>query len=156
MKINEKHSVRQRLAVVTLAVIVIFGGAAYHLRPVHAQVDLTPGMLFGPLLVGNTERAALCFSYLSPGSVTALVHFRNLTTGEVTTPQSVTVNSGGGGCVPYTGHGQVVGMARGDGPAADWVSPSNALISTMSTVDNVDHRVHAVVLGVAKMWVVGL
>jgi hypothetical protein len=27
-------------------------------------------------------------------------------------------------------------MARGDGAASDWVSPSNALISTMSIVDN--------------------
>ena len=147
----------QRFAAVFLAVIAVAGGAAYYFRPVvHAQDNLTPGMLFGPLSVDHNQHLELCFSYLSPGSITALVHFRNLSTGEVTTPQSITLNSGGGGCAQYSGRGLVVGMARGDGAAADWVSPSNALISTMSIVDNGNNDTRAVVLGVAKLWVRGL
>ena len=54
----------------------------------------------------------------------------------------------------YTGVGKVVGMARGDGRASDWVSPSNALISTMSVVDTSGVRVS--VLGNAKLWLRGL
>ena len=77
-------------------------------------------------------------------------------------PESLTINSGGGGCALYSGRGRVVGMARGNGAAADWVSPSNALISTMSVIDNGDRGeggdrgARAAVLGVAKMWVRGL
>src|SRR5689334_22414159 len=98
--------------------------AAFYVRPaVQAQDNLTPGMLFGPLWVDNGQHLELCASYLSPGSITALVHFRNLTTGEVTSAESITINSGGGACAMYSGRGRVIGMARGDGAAADWVSP---------------------------------
>jgi len=138
----------QRLAVVLLAAIAIAGVAAYTHRPVvHAQDDLTPGMLFGPLWVDHNQHLEVCFSFLSPGSITAFVHFRNLTTGEVTPPQSISINSGGGACATHSGRGRVVGMARGDGAASDWVSPSNALISTMSIVDNGNRDTRAVVLG---------
>jgi hypothetical protein len=131
---------------------------------------LTPGMLFGPLSLTDGQHIELCASYLSEGTITATIHFRNITTGEKTAGQSVTMPSGGGGCVVYRGKGQVIGMARGDGAASDWVSPSNALISSMSVVDDNppfgfgfgfgarDNRgsIRAVVLGVPKMWVVGL
>jgi hypothetical protein len=149
--------VRQRLAVVLLVAIAIAGAAAYHSKPVvHAQDNLTPGMLFGPLYVNNGQHLELCSSFLSPGTLTAAVHFRNLSTGEVTSAESITVNSGGGACVNYTGKGRVVGMSRGDGPAADWVSPSNALIGTMSIVEDGSGNTRASVLGVAKLWVRGL
>ena len=152
-----KVTVGRRFGAVLLAAVAIAGGAAYHFRPVvYAQDNLTPGMLFGPLWVDNGQHLEVCFSYLSPGSITALVHFRNLTTGEVTTAESITINSGGGGCSLYSGRGRVVGMARGDGAAADWVSPSNALISTMSVLDDDTRKTQATVLGVAKMWVRGL
>lgn len=147
----------RRIAAVLLAAIAIAGGAAYHFKPaVHAQDNLTPGMLFGPLFLNNGQHLELCFSYLSPGTIAAQVHFRNLTTGEVTTAESITINSGGGACSTYVGRGRVVGMARGDGAAADWVSPSNALISTMSIVDDNSGNSRSSVLGVAKMWVRGL
>jgi hypothetical protein len=144
------------LAAAVSAVVLIAAVAGVYFRPVHAQDTLTPGMLFGPLWVDNGQHLELCASYLSPGSLTALVHFRNLTTGEVTPSEQVTIQSGGGACVVYTGRGRVVGMARGDGAASDWVSPSNALISTMSIVDDSKRDTRASVLGIAKMWVRGL
>jgi hypothetical protein len=135
-------------------------------KKVAAQVadDLTPGMLFGPLNVSDNQHIELCASYLSEGTIKATVHFRNLTTGEVTAGQTVTVPSGGGACVSYQGKGNVVGLARGDGAASDWVSPSNALISSMSVMDDVylpttgglKSTVRTSVLGVAKIWVKGL
>lgn len=126
--------------------------------------NLTPGMLFGPLYVGDGQHAEVCFSFLSEGNIKATVHFRNLASGEVTLGQDVAIASGGGGCVKYQGKGLVVGMARGDGAAADWVSPSNALISTMSVIDDNANTspgvyrtsVRATVLGVPKIWVKGL
>ena len=126
--------------------------------------DLTPGMLFGPLYVSDGQHIELCASYLSPTGIKATVHFRNLTTKEVTTGQELALPTGGGGCVSYQGKGLVVGMARGDGAASDWVSPSNALISTMSVIeDNAPiapgvyrTSVRASVQGVAKIWVKGL
>ena len=113
------------LAALGLALIALLAG---NQRKVAAQTadNLTPGMLFGPLNVSDSQHIELCASYLSEGSIKATVHFRNLTTGEVTTGQTVTVPSGGGACVSYQGKGNVVGMARGDGAASDWVSPSNA------------------------------
>jgi hypothetical protein len=81
----------------------------------------------------------------------------------VTKGQDVTVGTGGGACVTYQGKGQVVGLSRGDGAAADWVSPSNALIGTMSVIDDFTPAgtgfktsVRATVLGVPKIWVIGL
>lgn len=132
-----------------------------------ADVVLTPGMLFGPLYVAEGQHIELCASYLSEGTIKATVHFRNLTTGEVTKGQDVTMATGGGGCVVYHGRGQVIGMARGDGAASDWVSPSNALISSMSVIEDgppygfgfgaISNRgIRAVVLGVPKIWVKGL
>jgi hypothetical protein len=133
--------------------VAIFGW--FHSQPtVQAQDNLTPGMLFGPLSLGVGEQAQLCFSYLSEGDITAVVHFRNLTTGEVSGNQTLTVKAGGGACADYVGQGQVVGMARGDGRASDWVSPSNALISTMSVVNN--GRAGASVVGIPKFWLEGL
>jgi hypothetical protein len=129
-------------------------------------VELTPGMLFGPLYVAEGQHIELCASYLSEGTIKATIHFRNITTGEKTAGQEVTMPTGGGGCVAYHGRGQVIGMARGDGAASDWVSPSNALISSMSVIDDspgfgfgANSRrgsVLAVVLGVPKIWVKGL
>src|SRR6266567_89869 len=98
--------------------------------------NLTPGMLFGPLYVAEGQHMEVCFSYLSDGDITATVHFRNLSTGEVTKGQDVKISTGGGSCVAYQGKGEVVGLARGEGAASDWVSPSNALISTMSVIDD--------------------
>jgi hypothetical protein len=113
-------------------------------------------MLFGPLWLDTGQHLEVCFSYLSPGSITAAVHFRNLSTGEVTAAESITIDSGKGGCAFYTGAGRVVGLARGDGAASDWVSPSNALISTMTIVDDATGDTRTAVLGVAKLWVRGL
>lgn len=126
--------------------------------------NLTPGMLFGPLYVGDGQHAEVCFSYLSEGTIKATVHFRNIATGEVTTGQDVTISTGAGGCVSYVGKGRVVGLARGDGAASDWVSQSNALISTMSVLDDNANTgpgsyrtsIRASVLGVPKIWVKGL
>ena len=155
---------RSRLIYAAIAVSLITWSAG-SLRKVTAQADnLTPGMLFGPLNVSDGQHIELCASYLSEGSIKATVHFRNLTTGEVTTGQTVTVPSGGGACVSYQGKGNVVGMARGDGAASDWVSPSNALISSMSAMDDVylpsiggfKSTARTTVLGVAKIWVKGL
>ena len=124
--------------------------------------NLTPGMIFGPLYVSDGQHIELCATFLSPGTISATVHFRNLTTSEVTKGQDVTLPSGGGACVTYRGAGQVIGMARGDGAASDWVSPSNALISSMSVIDDFKPgpgnrtSVVATVLGVPKIWVKGL
>jgi hypothetical protein len=74
--------------------------------------------------------------------------FRNLTTGEVTAPVRLTIPSGGGKCAFYSGKGRVVGMVHGEGPAADWVSPSNALIGTMSLIDSERGGTRVTVLGV--------
>src|SRR5262245_56990469 len=90
--------------------------------------NLTPGMLFGPLYVGEGQHIELCASFLGEGSLTATVHFRNLSTGEVSQNQDLTLASGAGLCAAYQGKGHVVGLARGDGAASDWVSPTNALI----------------------------
>lgn len=145
---------RLSAAILTTAVIAVIAGT--HFRTVvHAQDNLTPGMLFGPLLVGEGQHLDLCASFLGEGDLTMLVHFRNLTTGEVTAAEAIAVPSGGGGCATYSGKGRVVGMARGDGQASDWVSPSNALISTLSVVDD-GGSTRAAVLGVAKLWVRGL
>jgi hypothetical protein len=127
-------------------------------------------MLFGPLYVNDRDHIELCASFLSEGEIKAVVHFRNLSTGEVTPGEELTIPSGGGACAVYRGEGHVVGMARGEGSASDWVSTSNALISTMSIID--DHStagsgggkdagdekrsVRAAVLGVPKLWVKGL
>jgi hypothetical protein len=149
--------VGQRIAAMLLIALVLAGGFAYHSKPVvQAQDNLTPGMLFGPLFVNNGQHVELCSSFLSPGTLTGAVHFRNLTTGEVTTAEAISIKSGGGACVTYNGKGRVVGMSRGEGPAADWVSPSNALIGTMSIVDDNTGTTRGTVQGVAKMWVVGL
>ncbi len=140
----------------SFAVLAVALFAWFRFQPtVQAQDNLTPGMLFGPLSVGSGEHIELCFSNLSEGDITAVIHFRNVTTTEVTPGQPLTVKTGGGSCASYYGQGMVVGMARGDGRASDWVSPSNALISTMSTV-NYDGRTGTAVLGVAKIWLKGL
>jgi len=160
LSITRKRLIYASIALCLLALV------AGNQRKVAAQVpdNLTPGMLFGPLTVSDGQHIDLCASYLSDGTIKALVHFRNLTTGEVTAAQTVTLPSGGGACVSYQGKGVVVGMARGDGAASDWVSPSNALISSMSVMDDVylpgtstfKSSVRTTVLGVAKIWVKGL
>lgn len=148
--------IRQRLVATIFGAVVIAIAVGSYFRPAaQAQTNLTPGMLFGPLSVGQGQHVELCGSYLSEGVVTSLVHFRNITTGEVTTPQEITMKSGGGDCAVYSGKGRVVGLSRGEGPGADWVSPSNALIGTMSVVDD-GGSVRAAVLGVAKLWQRGL
>ncbi len=137
----------------TAVLVIAFG---YYFRPVRAQSDtLTPGMLFGPILVDQPQYLELCSSYLSAGDLTQVVHFRNLTTGEVTKPETLIIPSGGGACARYKGRGLVVGMARGDLPEAEWVSPSNALIGTMSLVDP-GQGVRVTVSGIAKFWLKGL
>ena len=117
--------------------------------------NLTPGMLFGPVYVAEGQHIELCASFLGEGGLKAAVHFRNLSTGEVTQNQELTLPSGGGECAAYLGQGHVVGLARGDGAASDWVSPTNALISTMAVVDDATGAKVAV-LGVPKIWVRGL
>ena len=112
-------------------------------------------MLFGPLKVREGQHVELCASNLGEGDLTMLVHFRNITTAEVTAVQEVSLPTGGGNCAIYVGRGRVVGMARGDGRASDWVSPSNALISTMSVVDELG-TAQSTVLGIAKLWLRGL
>jgi hypothetical protein len=148
--------VRRRFFVLAAVVTAV---AAFHFRSVaraqDAEADLTPGMLFGPVWVDRAQHVELCSSYLNEGELTQFVHFRNLTTGEVTAPVRLVIPSGGGACAFYSGRGRVVGMARGEGPAADWVSPSNALIGTMSVVDN-GRGARVTVLGVAKLWLTGL
>ena len=160
---------RKRLAYAALGVcaIALLAGRQW-MSAAQSTTDiadnLTPGMLFGPLYLGDGQHIELCASYLSPTGIKATVHFRNLTTGEVTVGQQVTLPTGGGACVNYQGKGLVVGMARGDGAASDCVSPSNALISTMSVIEdnlplgNGAYRtsIKATVQGVAKIWVKGL
>jgi len=143
-----------RFCVAAVAVAAAF--AVFLPRPaVKAQDNLTPGMLFGPLWVGDKQHLELCASNLGEGDITAIIHFRNATTGEVTAGQPITIPSGGGDCAYYSQPGRVVGMARGDGRASDWVSPTNALISTMSVVDD-NGSTRSAVLGVAKIWLRGL
>jgi hypothetical protein len=157
-------SLRTRTAAVSLGFALFTLLNAPAASAADDAVTLTPGMIFGPLYVGESQHAEVCFAYLSEGSIKAVVHFRNIATGEVTKGEEVSLTSGGGGCVSYKGKGQVVGMARGDGAAADWVSPSNALVSTMSVIDDHintapgEYRTVATVtvLGVAKLWVRGL
>ena len=147
-----------------LCLIAVLAGVQWKAAAQSTDDKLTPGMLFGPLFVAEGQHIELCFSYLSAGSISATVHFRNIATGEVTSGQDVTITSGSGGCVTYQGKGRVVGLARGDGAASDWVSQSNALISTMSVIeDNANvgpgvyrTSVRASVLGVPKIWVKGL
>lgn len=141
--------------IAVLSVVVLLSVVGYYFRPVEAQANLTPGMLFGPIFVDYAQHLELCSAYLSEGDLTEFVHFRNLTNGEVTAPEKVLIKSGGGGCASYWGTGLVVGMARGEGPAAEWVSPSNALIGTMSLVDRRQGTL-VTVLGNAKLWVAGL
>ena len=145
------------LLLTVLAVGITCQLANYPVTVAKAQSpdNLTPGMLFGPLWVGEGQHIELCASNLGDGDITAFVHFRNNTTGEVTANSELTLKSGGGDCAYYLGSGRVVAMARGDGRASDWVSPSNALISTMSVVGN-DGKTQAAVLGNAKLWVRGL
>ena len=143
-----------------LLVAAAIGGFAYFARPEAKAQNLdnfTPGMLFGPVWVTEGQHIELCASNLGEGDIRAVVHFRNTSTGEVTQNEEVTLRQGGGDCVYYTGKGRVVGMARGDGRASDWVSPSNALISTMSVVDDSEGgKVRVSVLGNAKLWLRGL
>jgi hypothetical protein len=141
----------------SFALMVLLALFAWFRTPqvAQAQVELTPGMLFGPMSVGPGEHLELCFSYLSEGPLTSVIHFRNLTTTEKSPNQTITVQSGGGACASYYGQGVIVGLARGDGQAADWVSPTNALISSMSVVGN-SGKTSAVLLGVPKIWVKGL
>ena len=141
------------IAILGAAVLVVAAG--YYLRPAHAQNDLTPGMLFGPVFVDNSQRLEICSAYLSEGELTQFIHFRNLTSGESTAPVKLIIKSGGGACATYSGVGLVVGMARGEGQSADWVSPSNALIGTMS-VKNRNDVVQFTVIGLAKLWLKGL
>ena len=146
------RSVLGSLSAVALVAVV----GSYFFWPVaEAQGNLTPGMLFGPLWVNPGQHIELCASNLGEGDITAVVHFRNNTSGEVTANQEIVLKSGGGDCVYYSEPGRVVGMARGDGRASDWVSPSNALISTMSVVDN-NGSARVAVLGNAKLWLRGL
>ena len=147
----------RHLLAVTAALALAAATTAYfhNPAPVQAQDNFTPGMLFGPLWVGDGQHLELCAANLGEGDIAAVVHFRNMSTGEVTALETIPLPQGGGQCAYYTGQGRVVGMARGDGRASDWVSPSNALISTMSVVDN-DGKTQAAVLGNAKLWLRGL
>ena len=102
MKPRTGSSLRQRLAAFILAAAVIAAAAVFQFRPaVHAQDNLTPGMLFGPLWLDNGQHIELCSAYLGVGGLTVNAHFRNLTTGEVTSIQEVPIQSGGGGCAVY-------------------------------------------------------
>ena len=143
-----------RLVFAILAVVAVF--AVFQLRPaVRAQDNLTPGMVFGPLTIGPGEHIELCASNIGEGDLSMVIHFRNITTGEVTSNETVNLKSGGGGCSSfYYGPGMVVGLARGDGRAQDWVSPSNGLVSSMAVVNN--KQTGAIVLGVPKLWLKGL
>lgn len=150
---------RSKLSSLLLAAVAI-GGFAYLFRPEAKAQNLdnfTPGMLFGPVWVSDGQHIELCASNLGEGDLRAVVHFRNISTGEVTQNEEITLKQGGGECAYYTGKGRVVGMARGDGRASDWVSPSNALISTMSVVDDAEGgKIRVSVLGNAKLWLRGL
>jgi hypothetical protein len=150
-------TIRPRFAALAATIALAAGLPLFLHKPVSAQEPdrFTPGMLFGPLWVGEGQHIELCAANLGEGDLSAFVHFRNTTTGEVTTIEEVALPQGGGQCAYYTGQGRVVGMARGNGRASDWVSPSNALISTMSVVD-ADGKPLSVVLGNAKLWLKGL
>ena len=147
--------VRPRMVSILGAALVVVA-IGYNLQHAQAQSpELTPGMLFGPVFVEYGQQLDVCSAYLSDGELTQFVHFRNLTTGEVTKPEQIIISAGKGACATYKGRGLVVGMARGELPAAEWVSPSNALIGTMSLIDPRD-GVKVTVLGVAKFWLKGL
>jgi len=141
-------------AALTLAGIAVIAGTQYR-SSAQTPDNLTPGMLFGPVYVADGQHIELCASNLGEGALQALVHFRNLSTGEVTQNQELRLPTGGGECAAYQGKGHIVGMARGDGRASDWVSPSNALISTMAVVDD-NGGTRVSVLGTAKLWLRGL
>jgi hypothetical protein len=163
---------RRRLSIVALGAVIAVVVAGPQFRSVaSAQNATTPGMLFGPLWVDQGQHLELCSSYLTAGTLVQAVHFRNLTTGETTVPVFITIQSGDGACATYTGRGLVVGMARADSPASasEWLSPSNALIGTMSIVDNARGDAHGdngreqsgrntrvAVAGIAKLWQTGL
>src|SRR4051794_39201127 len=150
------NSPRRRVVAISLSAVVLAITAGSYWHPaVKAQDNLTPGMLFGPVWVGEGQHLELCASNLGEGDITANVHFRNLSTGEVTGVEPLVLRTGSGDCSYYSGAGRVVAMTRGDGRASDWVSPSNALISTLSVVDN-GGSTRAAVLGVAKLWLKGL
>lgn len=143
---------------VAALLLALAAGTTYLLHnpaTAQAQDNFTPGMLFGPLWVGEGQHLELCAANLGEGDIRAVVHFRNMSSGEVTGLEEIVLPQGGGNCAYYTGQGRVVGMARGDGRASDWVSPSNALISTMSVVDD-NGKTQAAVLGNAKLWLRGL
>jgi hypothetical protein len=146
-----------RFVAFAAAIALVAGSSLFLYKPASAQVqdNFTPGMLFGPVWVGEGQHIELCAANLGEGDLTAFVHFRNATTGEVTSPEQVVLPQGGGQCAYYSSPGRVVGMARGDGRASDWVSPSNALISTMSVID-ADGKTLAAVVGNAKLWLRGL
>ncbi len=160
--------VRFVCATLSLCLLALLASRPWKAAAQDTGVVLTPGMLFGPLYVNDKQHIELCASFLSEGSITATVHFRNLSTGEVTPGEVLTMPSGGGACSVYRGAGHVVGMARGDGSASDWVSPSNALISSMSVIEDpspsaagadpndAKGSIRAAVLGVPKIWVKGL
>ncbi len=143
------------LTILAVGITYVLASRPATVAKAQATDNLTPGMLFGPLWVAPGQHLELCASNLGEGDINALIHFRNNTTGEVSGITEITMKPGGGDCAYYLGAGRVVGMARGDGRASDWVSPSNALISTMSVVDN-DGKTYAAVLGNAKFWVRGL
>src|SRR5215475_2881590 len=144
------RTISRRAMIFAAGVAGLIGLAGFQLKTSAQTADnLTPGMLFGPLYVGDGQHIELCASFLGEGSLTATVHFRNLSTGEVSQNQDLTLASGAGLCAAYQGKGHVVGLARGDGAASDWVSPTNALISTMSVVDD-GGGTRASVLGTAK------
>src|SRR5215475_1122956 len=131
------RTISRRAMIFAAGVAGLIGLAGFQLKTSAQTADnLTPGMLFGPLYVGDGQHIELCASYLGEGSLTATVHFRNLSNGEVSQNQDLTLPSGSGLCAAYLGKGHIVGLARGEGSASDWVSPTNALISTMSVVDD--------------------
>ena len=108
-----RFSLRQRLAATIFGAAFIAGAASFYFRPVvHAQDNLTPGMLFGPMWVDEGQHLELCSGYLGAASLTVFAHFRNLDTGEVSPIQEVPVASGGGGCAMYSGKGHVVELWR--------------------------------------------
>jgi hypothetical protein len=168
--------IRRRLPIAVLGAVITVVVAGLQFRSVaSAQNATTPGMLFGPLWVDQGQHLELCSSYLTAGTLVQAVHFRNLTTGETTAPVFITIQSGDGACATYKGKGLVVGMARADSPASasEWLSLSNALIGTMSIVDNTrgdthddDHgdngreqkgrNTRVAVAGIAKFWQTGL
>jgi hypothetical protein len=164
--------VRGRFSLLAACAVTVVAVAGMQYRSVVSAQSTTPGMLFGPLWLDQGQHLELCSSYLTEGTLVQAVHFRNLTTGEVTTPQFITIPAGDGACATYQGRGLVVGMARADSPASasEWLSPSNALIGTMSIVDNNrgdgrgddgrdggrGRNTRVAVAGIAKFWQTGL